>query len=211
MKLIQKSKALYSAAWLHLALCSAASAGLTSYDGFDYGATTGDLTGKNSGSGWSGAYTDIGNSTIYTTPGLTYTGLPTTGGAAKTADGGGATTINFRSFNTIYGDNETETCISFLARRNGAASTATFAGLSFYNSNGIASTDAEVTFANGGTVGFACSSPEQADAWHAAGVANGGTTCEDPPGVREGGMGKLYLAYLRDPDGNKLVAVHRGG
>ena len=153
MKLIQKSKVLYSAAWLHLALCSSASAGLTAYDGFDYGATTGDLTGKNGGSGWSGAYTDSGNSTVYTTPGLTYTGLPTTGGASKTADGGGATTINFRSFNTIYGDNETETWISFLAQRNGAASTATFAGLSFYNSNGIASTDAEVTFANGGTGG----------------------------------------------------------
>ena len=63
--------------------------------------------------------------------------------------------------------------------------------------------------ANGGTIGFACSSTEQADAWHAAGVANGGTTCEDPPGVREGGMGKMYLAYLRDPDGNKLCALHR--
>jgi catechol 2,3-dioxygenase-like lactoylglutathione lyase family enzyme len=65
------------------------------------------------------------------------------------------------------------------------------------------------TFANGGTVGFAASSPEQADAWHAAGVANGGATCEDPPGVRTGGMGSLYLAYLRDPDGNKLCALHR--
>ena len=67
------------------------------------------------------------------------------------------------------------------------------------------------TAANGGTIGFACSSPAQADAWHAAGVANGGTTCEDPPGVREGGMGKMYLAYLRDPDGNKLCALHRRG
>ena len=64
---------------------------------------------------------------------------------------------------------------------------------------------------NGATVGFACSTPAQADAWHAAGVANGGTTCEDPPGVREGGMGKMYLAYLRDPDGNKLCALHRMG
>jgi len=63
--------------------------------------------------------------------------------------------------------------------------------------------------ANGGTIGFAAASPEQADAWHAAGVASGGTACEDPPGVREGGMGKLYLAYLRDPDGNKLCALHR--
>ncbi len=65
------------------------------------------------------------------------------------------------------------------------------------------------TFANGGTVGFACASPDQANAWHAAGVANGGVTCEDPPGVREGGLGKMYLAYLRDPDGNKLCALHR--
>ena len=65
------------------------------------------------------------------------------------------------------------------------------------------------THANGGTIGFAASSTAQADAWHAAGVANGGTTCEDPPGVRAGGFGKLYLAYLRDPDGNKLCALHR--
>jgi catechol 2,3-dioxygenase-like lactoylglutathione lyase family enzyme len=63
--------------------------------------------------------------------------------------------------------------------------------------------------ANGGTVGFATKSAAEADAWHAAGLANGGTTCEDPPGVREGPTGKLYLAYLRDPDGNKLCALHR--
>lgn len=63
--------------------------------------------------------------------------------------------------------------------------------------------------ANGGTVGFAVKSPEEADAWHAAGLANGGTTCEDPPGVREGAGGKLYLAYLRDPAGNKICALHR--
>ncbi len=64
------------------------------------------------------------------------------------------------------------------------------------------------TVANGGTIGFAAGSPEQADAWHAAGVAAGGTSIEDPPGVREGGA-KLYLAYLRDPDGNKICALHR--
>ena len=63
--------------------------------------------------------------------------------------------------------------------------------------------------ANGATIGFACSSSEQADAWHAAGVANGGTSIEDPPGVREGSVGRMYLAYLRDPDGNKLCALHR--
>ncbi len=62
--------------------------------------------------------------------------------------------------------------------------------------------------ANGGTIGFAME-PAVADAWHDAGVAAGGTSVEDPPGVREGGFGKLYLAYLRDPDGNKLCALHR--
>ena len=62
---------------------------------------------------------------------------------------------------------------------------------------------------NGSTVGFTVKSPEQGDAFHAAGIANGGTTCEDPPGFREGPAGKLYLAYLRDPDGNKICALHR--
>ena len=65
------------------------------------------------------------------------------------------------------------------------------------------------THANGGTIGFLAKTPAEADAWHAAGIEAGGTTCEDPPGVREGGMGKMYLAYLRDPDGNKLCALHR--
>ena len=55
---------------------------------------------------------------------------------------------------------------------------------------------------------FAVESIEQGDAFHAAGLANGGTTCEDPPGVREG---RVYLAYLRDPDGNKLCALHQVG
>jgi len=62
---------------------------------------------------------------------------------------------------------------------------------------------------NGSTVGFAAESPEAADAWHAAGLAHGGTTCEDPPGIRAGAAGKLYLAYLLDPSGNKLCALHR--
>lgn len=65
--------------------------------------------------------------------------------------------------------------------------------------------------ANGGTIGFACDSADQVEAWHAAGVAAGGVSIEDPPGLRAGGMGKLYLAYLRDPDGNKLCAMHRMG
>ncbi len=65
------------------------------------------------------------------------------------------------------------------------------------------------TVGNGSTIGFACVSPAQADAWHAAGLAHGGVSIEDPPGMREGAAGKLYLAYLRDPDGNKICALHR--
>ena len=63
--------------------------------------------------------------------------------------------------------------------------------------------------ANGGTIGFLMSGPKEAEAWHDAGVANGGTSIEDPPGERQGAAGKIYLAYLRDPDGNKLCALHR--
>ncbi len=62
---------------------------------------------------------------------------------------------------------------------------------------------------NGGTVGFACDSPQTVDAWHAAGIEQGGSSCEEPPGVRQGPAGQLYLAYLRDPDGNKLCASYR--
>jgi catechol 2,3-dioxygenase-like lactoylglutathione lyase family enzyme len=65
------------------------------------------------------------------------------------------------------------------------------------------------THANGGTIGFTVASAEQGDAWHAAGLANGGTTCEDAPGFRESPAGKMYLAYLRDPDNNKICAVFR--
>jgi catechol 2,3-dioxygenase-like lactoylglutathione lyase family enzyme len=68
---------------------------------------------------------------------------------------------------------------------------------------------AAATAGNGSTIGFSAASPELVDAFHAAGVANGGTSCEDPPGYREGAAGKLYLAYLRDPDGNKICALHR--
>jgi catechol 2,3-dioxygenase-like lactoylglutathione lyase family enzyme len=68
---------------------------------------------------------------------------------------------------------------------------------------------AAATHGNGSTIGFAMADPAQADAWHKAGTENGGTAIEDPPGVRSGSFGDLYLAYLRDPDGNKLCALHR--
>ena len=62
---------------------------------------------------------------------------------------------------------------------------------------------------NGTTIGFAFDSPEEVDAWHQAGIAAGGTAIEDPPGIRSNPFGSLYLAYLRDPDGNKLCGLHR--
>jgi catechol 2,3-dioxygenase-like lactoylglutathione lyase family enzyme len=65
------------------------------------------------------------------------------------------------------------------------------------------------THGNGSTIGFNLDSPERVSAWHDAGVAAGGTSIENPPGIRQGTFGKLYLAYLRDPDGNKLCGLHR--
>lgn len=61
---------------------------------------------------------------------------------------------------------------------------------------------------NGSTIGFAAKTPDLADAWHAAGLKNGGTECEEPPGIRSNSKTKLYLAYLRDPAGNKICATH---
>jgi catechol 2,3-dioxygenase-like lactoylglutathione lyase family enzyme len=63
--------------------------------------------------------------------------------------------------------------------------------------------------ANGGTIGFAATTPEAVEAFHAAGLAAGGVSAEDPPGLRQSAFGGLHLAYLRDPVGNKVCAVHR--
>jgi predicted lactoylglutathione lyase len=65
------------------------------------------------------------------------------------------------------------------------------------------------TCANGGTIGFKCVSAEQVHKFHDTAVAAGGTSVEDPPGLRTSQMGQLYLAYVRDPDGNKLCAIYR--
>ena len=68
----------------------------------------------------------------------------------------------------------------------------------------------QATPGNGVTIGFAVDSPEQGDAWHQAGLANGGTSVEDAPGIRDrGDRGRIYLAYLLDPDGNKLSALKK--
>ncbi len=67
------------------------------------------------------------------------------------------------------------------------------------------------TFANGGTIAFRCASPDQVEALHAAALAHGGSPAENPPGPRDSAVGTLHLAYMRDPDGNKLCAIHRPG
>lgn len=64
------------------------------------------------------------------------------------------------------------------------------------------------TCGNGTTIGFSASSPELVNAWHSTGIANGGVSIEDPPGPRELAGLKFYAAYLRDPAGNKLCALH---
>lgn len=62
----------------------------------------------------------------------------------------------------------------------------------------------EAPSANGVTVGFAAASQEEVDAFHAAGLAAGGTD-EGQPGPR-GHLPGAYAAYLRDPAGNKITA-----
>lgn len=69
--------------------------------------------------------------------------------------------------------------------------------------------DQPATVANGFTIGFKCSSPEMVQAFHDTAVAHGGTSIEDPPGLRQGPMGPIHLAYVRDPDGHKLCALYR--
>jgi catechol 2,3-dioxygenase-like lactoylglutathione lyase family enzyme len=65
--------------------------------------------------------------------------------------------------------------------------------------------------ANGFTLGFRCASPEQVRQFHAVALAHGGTAIEEPPGPRGDDPGALHLAYVRDPDGHKLCALHRPG
>ncbi len=85
----------------------------------------------------------------------------------------------------------------------------------FYRHNGNTFSVSEpingekATPANGSTIGFKCDSPEQVQAFHDTAIAHGGTSAEDPPGLRDGSLGAMHLAYVRDPDGNKLCALYR--
>lgn len=60
--------------------------------------------------------------------------------------------------------------------------------------------------ANGGTTAFVAPTRAAVNAFHEAGCTTGGT-CEGRPGPREMGPPGNYVAYVRDPFGNKLVAV----
>ena len=64
------------------------------------------------------------------------------------------------------------------------------------------------TFGNGAMVSFKAPDDAAVDAFHAAGLAAGGT-CEGAPGIRTGGGSPMYGAYLRDPEGNKISAFAR--
>jgi catechol 2,3-dioxygenase-like lactoylglutathione lyase family enzyme len=66
----------------------------------------------------------------------------------------------------------------------------------------------KATYGNGMTIGFSVATPELVNEWHKVGLENGGTACEQPPGIRGTAERQLYLAYLRDPTGNKLCATH---
>lgn len=69
-----------------------------------------------------------------------------------------------------------------------------------------------VSVANGSTIGFRCNSPEQVKEFHDVAIANGGTSVEDPPGLRESpALGKMHLCYFLDPDGHKICGLHRLG
>ena len=65
------------------------------------------------------------------------------------------------------------------------------------------------TSGNGSTIGFNVKDIDQGNAWHQAGVESGGISIEDPPGIREYEGLKMFLAYLRDPSGNKLCGLLR--
>ena len=83
----------------------------------------------------------------------------------------------------------------------------------FYNFNGTSFVITQpidgnaATVANGSTIGFNIESIEQGDAWHKAGIDNGGTSIEEPPGIRNYEKFSMYLAYLKDPTGHKLCAA----
>lgn len=68
----------------------------------------------------------------------------------------------------------------------------------------------EATPGAGHMVAFLAPTRAAVDAAHAAALAHGGTD-EGAPGLRERYAPDYYGAYMRDPEGNKVHVVHRGG
>lgn len=56
---------------------------------------------------------------------------------------------------------------------------------------------------------FRAPSRAAVDAFHAAGIAAGGRD-DGGPGLRPGYHADYYAAFLLDPDGNRIEAVHHG-
>lgn len=65
--------------------------------------------------------------------------------------------------------------------------------------------EGEAVASNGGMISFGAPSRDAVNSFHREALANGGT-CEGPPGPRQGPVGEVYGAYVRDPDGNKLAS-----
>jgi len=64
----------------------------------------------------------------------------------------------------------------------------------------------QCTVGNGTMVTFAAHSAEAVRAFHSAALVNGGSD-EGAPGTRAYYSPRFYVAYVRDPDGNKLAAA----
>jgi catechol 2,3-dioxygenase-like lactoylglutathione lyase family enzyme len=60
---------------------------------------------------------------------------------------------------------------------------------------------------NGAMTAFRAASEAEVDGFHAAAIANGGSS-EGGPGTRPYYEPSFYVAYVRDPDGNKLACVY---
>ena len=121
----------------------------------------------------------------------------------------------FRS--VVFGSNDIERSQRFYDAAMGAAgfppAEINFRGALVYRRDGAALIITKplngepATAANGGTIAITLDSADAVKSWHDAGAANGGTSIEDPPGVRAYPSGQVYSAYLRDPDGNKICCM----
>jgi hypothetical protein len=127
-----------------------ARAGTTYYEGFDYGAASGSLSGQNGGIGFSGPWTSGNPGITYASTGLSFSDLSVSGGSvAATGTDGIGNALFYRPLTTThYG--------SFLTE---VVNTSQFAGIS----NGMA-LGPQNTFPGASTTGFGILSPMNQDA-----------------------------------------------